>query len=140
MTSNNDEIGVRFDNGCRIIHGTGANIKKPFPDIMPDLTMHELSPSNTKGFKGQLGFIQFTPSIRLPRHIHMTPDRTRLLDERILVLHGAGMVEIEGEIWVTAARHPREPRRRRAAYLDRVSCRREIAGWECERREVHDGV
>lgn len=101
--SNNNDVGLSFPNGCRITHGAGATIKHPFPSLMPDLTMHELSPSNAKGFKGQLGFIEFTPSIRLPRHIHMTPDRTRLLDERILVLHGVGMVEIAGEIWVTAA-------------------------------------
>lgn len=31
----------------------------------------------------------------------MTPDRSRLLDERIMVLHGVAMVEIAGEVWVT---------------------------------------
>ena len=101
ITANNDDVGVPFPNGCRITHGKGSNIKKPFADI--DLTMHELSPSNPKGFKGQLGYIEFTPGLRLPRHIHMTPDRTRLLAERIMVLHGVGMVEIAGEVWVTAA-------------------------------------
>lgn len=99
--SPNDDVGVPFANGCRITHGSGANVKKPFKDI--DLTMHELSPSNSKGFRGQLGFIEFNPDLRLPRHIHMTPDRSRLLDERIMVLHGVGMVEIAGEIWVTAS-------------------------------------
>ena len=52
-----NEVGVTFSNGCRITHGHGANIKKPFTDI--DLTMHELSPNNSKGFTGQLGFIEF---------------------------------------------------------------------------------
>lgn len=96
-----NDVGVHFANGCRITHGAGATIKKPFPDI--DLTMHELSPSNPKGFTGQLGFIDFDVDCRLPRHIHMTPDRARLLDERIMVLHGVGMVEIAGEVWVTAS-------------------------------------
>lgn len=99
--ANTTDVGVSFPNGCRITHGSGANVKRPFKDI--DLTMHELSPSNSKGFKGQLGFIEFDVDCRLPRHIHMTPDKTRLLDERIIVLHGVGMVEIAGEIWVTAS-------------------------------------
>ena len=95
-----DEVGVTFDNGCRITHGHGANIKKPFSDI--DLTMHELSPSNTKGFQGQLGFIEFTSELRLPRHIHMDASKKKLVDERILVLNGVGLVEIAGKIWATA--------------------------------------
>ena len=95
-----DEVGVRFDNGCKITHGFGANIKKPFSDI--DLTMHELSPSNTKGFQGQLGFIEFTSELRLPRHIHMDASKQKLVDERILVLNGVGAVEIAGKIWITA--------------------------------------
>ncbi|KAK5175398.1 uncharacterized protein LTR77_000537 [Saxophila tyrrhenica] len=93
-------IGIVLDNGCRITHGKGANVKKPFSDI--DLTMHELSPSNQNGFRGQLGFIEFTSELRLPRHIHMDAAKERLLDERILVLNGVGLVEIAGEIWATA--------------------------------------
>jgi hypothetical protein len=95
-----DKVGVTFDNGCRITHGHGANIKKPFPEI--DLTMHELSPSNSKGFQGQLGFIEFTSELRLPRHIHMDASKKKLVDERILVLNGVGLVEIAGKIWATA--------------------------------------
>lgn len=68
---------------------------------MPGLVMNELSPSN-KGFSGQLGFIEFTPDIRLPRHIHMDASKDRLVDERILVLHGVGLVEIAGTIWAVA--------------------------------------
>ena len=94
------EVGVTFSNGCRISHGQGANIKKPFPEI--PLTMHELSPSNKKGFTGQLGFIPFSTELRLPRHIHMNSDKTKLVDERILVLSGVGAVEIAGKIYVTA--------------------------------------
>lgn len=93
------EVGVTFPNGCRITHGKGANIKKPFSDI--PLTMYELSPSNTKGFSGQLGYIPFTSELRLPRHIHMDAEKKKLVDERILVLAGVGAVEIEGKVWIT---------------------------------------
>lgn len=96
----NSATGYKFDNGCRITHGTGANIKKPFEDI--DLTMHELTAGNPKGFSGQLGIIEFNTSLRLPRHIHMDLKQQRLTDERIMVLHGVGMVEIAGELWVVA--------------------------------------
>ena len=64
--------------------------------------MHELSPSNSKGFQGQLGFIEFTSELRLPRHIHMDASKKKLVDERILVLNGVGLVEIAGKIWATA--------------------------------------
>ena len=90
---------MTFSNGCRITHGKGANIKKPFSDI--DLTMHELSPSNS-GFTGQLGFIEFTSDLRLPRHIHMDSTKSKLVDERILVLNGVGVVEIAGRIYAVA--------------------------------------
>jgi quercetin dioxygenase-like cupin family protein len=91
------EIGA---TGCRITHGRAGNIKKPFSDI--DLTMHELSPSNPTGFRGQLGFIEFTTDYRLPRHIHMSHDQQRLVDERILILNGVGLVELAGEIFAVA--------------------------------------
>lgn len=99
-TNQSDEVGVIFSNGCRVTHGQGANVKKPFPDI--DLTMHELSPSNSKGFSGQLGVIEFNPDLRLPRHIHMDASKQKLVDERILVLHGVGLVEIAGKIYAAA--------------------------------------
>ena len=94
------DVGVVFSNVCRITHGHGANIKKPFSDI--DLTMHELSPGNDKGFQGQMGFIEFISDLRLPRHIHMDASKQKLVDERILVLNGVGLVEIAGKIWATA--------------------------------------
>lgn len=87
-------------HGCRITHGEGANIKKPFQDI--DLSMHELSPSNAKGFSGPLGFIEFTEEYRLPRHIHMSNDKERLVDERILILNGVALVELAGQIYAVA--------------------------------------
>ena len=96
------EVGLLLPNGCRITHGRGANIKKPFPDMIPDLTMHELSAGNSSGFKGQLGLIQFDEDMRLPRHIHMDEDKTKLLTERIIVLNGVGMVELAGKVYVVA--------------------------------------
>ncbi|KAK3052229.1 hypothetical protein LTR09_006821 [Extremus antarcticus] len=94
------EVGIMLDNGCRITHGNGANVKKPFSDI--DLTMHELSPSNKNGFRGQMGCIEFTSDLRLPRHIHMDAAQKELVDERILVLNGVGLVELAGKIWTVA--------------------------------------
>lgn len=95
------ETGYTFPHGCRITHGEGANVKKPFKDI--DLTMYELSPSNDKGFRGALGFIDFTTEYRLPRHIHMTIDKKSLIDERIMILHGVALVEIAGEYFAVAS-------------------------------------
>lgn len=92
--------GCLLSNGCRITHGQGALVKKPFPDMA--LTMHELTSGNGKGFSGQLGFIEFDTTCRLPRHIHMDMKKTKLTDERILVLNGVGMVEIAGKLWVVA--------------------------------------
>ncbi|KAF2159569.1 hypothetical protein M409DRAFT_70894 [Zasmidium cellare ATCC 36951] len=79
------DVGVVFDHGSRITHGDAANVKKPFDAVA--LTMHELSPST---------------DYRLPRHIHMSIDTTRLVDERIMILHGVGLVEMAGEVFAVA--------------------------------------
>lgn len=105
------EYGVKLDCGATIIHGTGANIKEPFGDI--PLQMHELSPGKMAddggfcSFGGQLGFIEFNSDIRLPRHVHIGPNKSaqpdaepRLLAERILVLSGFAMVEMASELYV----------------------------------------
>ena len=105
------EYGVKLDCGGVIIHGEGANIKQPFEDI--PVVMHELSPGNMAdgsgfcSFGGQLGFIEFNTDVRLPRHVHIGPNKTaqpdatpRLLAERILVLSGFAMVEMCGELYV----------------------------------------
>lgn len=55
-------------------------------------------------YSGQLGFINFTTSIRLPRHIHMDSSKQKLIAERILVLNGVGIVELAGEYFVVAPR------------------------------------
>lgn len=64
--------------------------------------MHELSPSDNRGFRGQLGFIEFTTEYRLPRHIHMSADKSRLVDERIMILHGVALLEIAGDYHAVA--------------------------------------
>lgn len=94
------DVGITFSSGCNIAHGEGANVEKPFQDF--DLTMHELSPSSGKGYRGQLGFIHFTTEYRLPRHIHVSIDKTKFIEERIMILHGVGLVEITGEYFAVA--------------------------------------
>ena len=98
--------GVHLDNGCRVTHGEAANVKTPFAG-MP-LVVHELYPG-TKGhadnsFRGQFGFIPFTTDCRLPRHVHLHDDAQsgmpQLAAERILVVNGAGMAELNGEILI----------------------------------------
>ncbi|KPI39650.1 uncharacterized protein AB675_3377 [Cyphellophora attinorum] len=105
------QYGVKLDCGATIIHGDGANIKEPFED-MP-VVMHELSPGNMAdgsgfpSFGGQLGFIEFNTDVRLPRHVHIGPNKAaqpdaeqRFLAERILVLSGFAMVEMCGELYI----------------------------------------
>lgn len=98
--------GITLDEiGCHITHAPGGGIKTPFPHLMPELQMFELSPGSPAGqgisFSGQLGVIHFAPTIRLPRHIHISSGaRRELVAERILVLNGVGLVELCGEIYV----------------------------------------
>lgn len=94
------DLGYHFPNGCRITHGTGANVKKPF-DFM-SLIMHTFTITSAKNFHGQLGYIEFTTEHRLPRHIHMDLEQKKLVDERIMVIGGVGIVEVAGEYWVVA--------------------------------------
>ena len=101
-----EPLGFLLPNGCRLTHGTAANVKNPFPAI--PLTMHELSPGATLAApsdrRGQFGFIPFDHRLRLPRHVHVTmagrDEDRRLLAERILVTGGAGLVELCGEVFV----------------------------------------
>ena len=97
--------GVLLPNGCRVTHGAGANVKTPFPDI--PLVMHELHAGEDgaagTAFRGQFGFIPFTDQLRLPRHVHIDradgADRS-LLAERILVLNGVGLTELNGDVFL----------------------------------------
>ena len=38
------QYGTLLPNGCRIVTSATANIKTPFPTLIPDLTMLELDP------------------------------------------------------------------------------------------------
>ena len=96
-------LGVELPNGCRIVHGTGANIRVPFDDV--PLEMHELHGGTAEAdglsFRGQFGFIAFNEAVRLPRHVHIS--RTRhLLPERIMVFNGTGLVELNGKLTIVA--------------------------------------
>lgn len=101
-------LGVKLDNGTRVTHGAGANVKVPLEGF--PVTMHELYAGDDDGeklsFEGQFGFIEFHPDCRLPRHVHMIRDQAtgklEMLPERILVLNGVGVTELCGEFFVVA--------------------------------------
>lgn len=109
--------GIALPNGGTIVHGRGANIKTPFSDI--PVVMDELSPGQqpkkqnsdhdryaSRSYAGQFGFIEFTTEYRLPRHVHIAPldsedPRGQVFTaERILVLSGVALVELNGQIYV----------------------------------------
>lgn len=105
MSSTTHKYGIILPNGCTIVHGDGANIKHPFTDI--PVEMHELDPGGNLGrtFAGQFGFIEFSTEFRLPRHVHIAPPIAnaadqRFISERIVVLNGVALVELNGEIYV----------------------------------------
>ncbi|ETI21588.1 hypothetical protein G647_07935 [Cladophialophora carrionii CBS 160.54] len=98
--------GITLPNGCTIVHGEGANIKHPFRDV--PVEMHELDPGGNpkRSFAGQFGFIEFTTEFRLPRHVHIAPASAsagaerKFVSERIVVLNGVALVELNGAIYV----------------------------------------
>ena len=54
-----------------------------------------------------MGLIDFDTSVRLPRHVHMAPleaDTQHFTTERILVLSGIALVELNGEVYVIPPR------------------------------------
>lgn len=101
-------LGFSLANGCRITHGQGANVKKPFSNI--PVEMHELdagdAPGTGKAYCGQVGFIPFDESLRLPRHVHVgilrDEGKNIFVAERILVLNGVALVELCGKVYVVA--------------------------------------
>lgn len=100
-----DQYGMVLNGCCNVVHGTAAKIKQPFPHF--DLKMHELSPGSATAFSGQFGIIPFCTEYRMPRHVHVGTDpktgKRALLPERILVMNGAGIVEILGDYFVVAS-------------------------------------
>ncbi|KAK5213930.1 hypothetical protein LTR41_000122 [Exophiala xenobiotica] len=103
--SSSHEYGIALSNGSTITHGIGANIKNPFKDV--PVVMHEFDPG-TRSFKGQFGFIEFSTEYRLPRHVHIAPPEStrerRFVCERIVVLDGVALVELNGEFYVIPPR------------------------------------
>ena len=109
MSVSETGLGVVLADAGRVTHGSGANVKKPFDDL--PVIMHELHAGSALGdgglsFHGQFGLIAFNADFRLPRHVHMAeaaPGREpRLIAERILVVNGVGLVELNGEILLVA--------------------------------------
>ncbi len=97
--------GVLLPSGCRVTHGTAASIKTPFS--FTSVTMHELDPGGSSGrpYVGQFGFIPFQADFRLPRHIHVEEcegQQPVLVAERILVVNGVALTELNGAIHVVA--------------------------------------
>lgn len=94
--------GIHLSNGSTIVHGTGINKKTVFTELGFPVTMNELYPGKTISFGGQLGLIDFDTSTRLPRHVHIYEGK--FIYERILVLEGYALVEMNGEIYVIPPR------------------------------------
>lgn len=111
-------LGIALPNGCVVSHGESSNVKKPFT-LIPGLEMHELSSGHASAdvnsdsrssgvasaFQGQLGFIPFKDTHRLPRHVHIGESPNKLgrqsfMTERILVLKGVALVELNGAIYI----------------------------------------
>jgi len=96
--------GVVVPSGCRVTHGTAASIKTPF--TFTPVTMHELDPGvGGRAYRGQFGFIPFQAGFRLPRHVHIEERdgrEARLVAERILVVNGIALTELNGAIHVVA--------------------------------------
>lgn len=109
--------GFTLPSGARIVHQVGANNKTVFSDLGFPVVMHELSanlhttltPDRGVPFAGQIGLIDFDTSIRLPRHVHIAPPdaevaEQRFVAERILVLAGTALVELNAEVYVIPPR------------------------------------
>jgi hypothetical protein len=96
--------GVLVPSGCRVTHGTAATIKTPF--AFTPVTMHELDPGvGGRAYQGQFGFIPFQAEFRLPRHVHIEEregQEARLVAERILVVNGIALTELNGAIHIVA--------------------------------------
>jgi len=112
--------GYTLPNGSRISHQAGSITKTPFTDLGFPVDMHELSANASTtldpetqrniSFAGQFGLIDFDTSVRLPRHVHIAPpggtdvSKQKFVAERILVLNGMALVELNGQIYVIPPR------------------------------------
>ena len=107
-------------NGSRICHQAGSITKTPFTELGFPVNMRELSSNASTtldqethrpvSFAGPFGLIDFDTSVRLPRHVHIAPpheqqsSKQKFIAERILVLNGMALVELNGEIYVIPPR------------------------------------
>jgi quercetin dioxygenase-like cupin family protein len=107
-------------NNTSITHINAANSKSPLQSVGISVTMHELNhgftPSSQAShstlpslsqpldvsFSGQFGIIDFDTTIRLPRHVHISENH--FTTERILVLNGTALVELNKQIYIIPPR------------------------------------
>jgi quercetin dioxygenase-like cupin family protein len=107
-------------NNTTITRINAANSKSPFLSVGIPVTMHELShgfappnqtsqsvfpsvsPPSDVRFSGQFGIIDFDTTIRLPRHVHIAENH--FTTERILVLNGTALVELNKQIYIIPPR------------------------------------
>lgn len=129
MASSLPSSSVSFQNGIilakhnntTIAHINAVTAKSPFQSVGIAVTMHDLhygfTPSNVTppstslspsphpsevSFSGQFGIIDFDTAIRLPRHVHISS--THFTTERILVLNGTALVELNQQIYIIPPR------------------------------------
>lgn len=104
-------FGFLLRNGSRVVHGSGVPKIPAFksePNIPGILHLYNPGaagdPSGaTPSFRGAHGYFPFDMSMRMPRHVHISPPSLgppRFITEKVLTLTGVGMVELAGEIFV----------------------------------------
>lgn len=112
--------GYTLPNGTRVSHQAGSITKTPFTILGFPVDMHELSANASTtldpetqrpiSFAGQFGLIDFDTSVRLPRHVHIAPpdssdpSKQKFVAERILVLNGMALVELNSEVYIVPPR------------------------------------
>lgn len=104
------EYGFTLPNGTKVIHGEGVMVKDAYPlnlNIPGQLQIYSPghnADSTTPTFCGPHGVFEFDVNLRMPRHVHMSPnssgDGKRYIVEKILVLNGVALAELSGEIYV----------------------------------------
>ncbi|KAF9893042.1 hypothetical protein FE257_012453 [Aspergillus nanangensis] len=105
-----EQHGLLLLNGTRIVHGAGATTKDAFPpkmNIPGRLQIFDAGHANdtsTPCFCGPQGLLPFDTNTRMPRHVHMAPDRSgegnRYIVEKIMVMEGVAVAELGGEFYV----------------------------------------
>lgn len=103
-------LGFQLPNGCRIVHGAGSLVKRAYPpetNLPGTLQIFSHGNGGDKScvpFCGPSGLFQFDTTCRMPRHVHMAPDKDqpgmRYVVEKIIVLNGVAVAELAGEIYV----------------------------------------